>query len=245
MKDLSWLKTMHIAHRGLYTKDQKIPENSIQSFQLAMDSGYGIELDVNLTKDGKVVAFHDASLERICKDPRKLSNVDFDEIKSLQLFNSDQKIPLFSEVLKLVDGKVPLLIELKPKGDIIGLCKALMNDLVGYRGVYAVFSFHPKAVYWFKRNHPKVIRGQIAEYFRHDDIHPVAKHLLKHMFFNRFTHPDFVSYGIADMPNHILDRLLKKGMTIISYAAKTQEDLDRIRTSYHNAVFEHFIPRND
>ncbi len=242
MKDLSWLKTHDIAHRGFYTKDQSIPENSISAFSRAIRHGYSIELDVNVTKDGTVVSFHDSNLKRICHDPRDLSEVTYEALRDLTLFQTKEHIPTLKEVLKVVHGEVPLLIELKPKGDIKMLCESFYETIKDYQGVYAIFSFHPKVVYWFKKNHPEIIRGQIAEFFKHESMNRFFKYLLKSMFFNRFTKPDFISYGIYDMPNRYLDQLMKKGMTIISYAAKSQADLDRIRSLYHNAVFEHFEP---
>lgn len=244
MKDLTWIQTHDIAHRGLYLKDQSIPENSLSAFSNALSHGYSIELDLNITKDDKVIAFHDHSLERICRDSRLLSDVTYDEIRQLKLFDSNEHIPTLKEVLTLVNGKVPLLIELKPKGNVIRLCESFYRDVKDYSGQFAVFSFHPKVVYWFKKHHPEIIRGQIAEFFKRDDMNPFFKYLLKSMFFNYFTRPDFISYGIYDMPNRYLDKLKKKNMTIISYAAKSQQELDRIRNLYHNAVFEHFIPKS-
>jgi glycerophosphoryl diester phosphodiesterase len=243
VKDLRWIQEHDIAHRGYYTKDQSIPENSISAFRRAIEHGYSIELDINVTQDGTVVSFHDHTLDRICGDSRSLSEVNYDEIRHLTLFQSKEHIPSLQEVLDTVSGKVPLLIELKPKGDVKLLCESFVEVMKDYQGAYAIFSFHPKVVYWFKKNHPEVIRGQIAEFFKRDSIHCIFKYLLKTMFFNRFTKPDFISYGIYDMPNRYLDQLMKKGMTIISYAAKSQEDLDRIRSLYHNAVFEHFEPQ--
>jgi glycerophosphoryl diester phosphodiesterase len=243
MKDLTWLRTHDIAHRGLYQKDQSIPENSIAAFKSAISKGYSIEFDVNVLKDGTVLSFHDSDLKRICGIDQKLSDLVYDDVKELKLFQTEEKIPRLKDVLEFVRGRVPLLIELKPKGDITLLCERVMKDLADYPGVYAIFSFHPKVQYWFKKNHPNVIRGQIAEFFSKEKLNPIMKYLLKTMFFNRFTKPDFISYGIHDMPNAYLDRYMKKKMTIISYAAKNQSELDFVRSRYHNAVFEHFIPK--
>jgi glycerophosphoryl diester phosphodiesterase len=244
MKDLNWIQTHDIAHRGYYTKDQTVPENSLSAFHRAISNGFSIELDLNVTKDGTVISFHDHTLERICNDTRSLSDVTYEEIRHLTLFQTSEHIPTFKEVLNLVNGKVPLLIELKPHGDVVKLCTSFYDDIKDYQGKYAIFSFHPRVVYWFKKHHPEIIRGQIAEFFKHDQMNRLFRYLLKTMFFNRFTKPDFISYGIYDMPNQYLDKLKKKGMTIISYAARTREDLNRIRTQYHNAVFEHFDPKS-
>lgn len=244
MKDLRWIQNNLIAHRGLYTKDQSVPENSIASFKSALEKGYSIELDINVLKDGTVLAFHDYNFKRLCSDTRELRDVTYDECKNLTLHRSNEKIPRFDEVLNLVNGQVPLLVELKPHGDVIFLCESFMKCVKNYQGNWAVFSFHPKVVSWFKKNYPDVIRGQISEYFKHDEnMKPLTKHLMKSMFFNRFTKPDFVSYGIYDMPNKYLDRLKRKGITVISYAARSQKDFDFVKHHYHNTVFEFFEPK--
>jgi glycerophosphoryl diester phosphodiesterase len=244
MKDLSWIQNNLIAHRGLYTKDQSVPENSLLAYQLALNKGYSIEFDLNVLKDGTVLAFHDHTLKRSCNDNRELSEVTYDEIKNLTLFSSQEKIPTLQNVLDLVQEKVPLLIELKPHGDVVLLCESMMKIMSNYKGKYAVFSFHPRVVSWFKKFHPEVIRGQISEYFKTDKaMNPISKYLMKSMFFNRFTRPDFISYGIYDMPNKYIDKAMKKGITVISYAARTQEQFDFVKSRYHNTVFEFFEPK--
>lgn len=244
MKDLSWIQNNLIAHRGLYSKDQSIPENSMSSFRHALDKGYSIEFDINVLKDGTVLVFHDYNFKRISNDLKELRDVTYDQCKDFKLFDTDEKIPTLSQLLKLVKGKIPLLIELKPHGDVIFLCESFMKTIKDYQGVWAIFSFHPKVVAWFKKNYPDVIRGQISEYFKDDkNMNPVAKYLMKTMFFNRFTKPDFISYGIYDMPNKYLDRCMKKGITVISYAARSQQDFDFVKSHYHNTVFEFFEPK--
>ncbi len=243
-KDLKWLKNAWIAHRGLHTKDGKVPENSRLSFMSAIDQGFAIELDVNVLKDGTVIAMHDYHLKRLCGDPRTTDDITKDDLQQLRLLGTDEKMMTIDEVLALVDGKVPLLIELKPHGPVVKLCESIMKSLIHYKGVYAIFSFHPKVVYWFKKHHHDVIRGQIAETFTRDPKMPkIIKWMMKHMIFNPWTKPDFISYYIHDMPNIILDKYYKKGMTVISYAAQSQEELDFVRSHYDNAVFEYFIPK--
>jgi len=244
MKDLSWIQSNLIAHRGLYTKDQSVPENSSIAYQKALDKKYSIELDLNVLKDGTVLAFHDHTLKRACNDERALKDINFDDVKDLTLFSSNEHIPTLENVIDLVQGKVPLLIELKPHGDVVFLCESMMKIMQNYSGKWAVFSFHPKVVLWFKKNYPEVIRGQISEYFKTDkNMNPISKYLMRSMFFNRFTKPDFISYGIYDMPNKYIDQAMKKGMTVISYAARTQEQFDFVKSRYHNTVFEFFEPK--
>jgi glycerophosphoryl diester phosphodiesterase len=243
MKQLDWLKTDYIAHRGFYKKDLSIPENSISAFKEALNHGYSIELDVNLLKDGQVVVYHDHDLKRIFNKDLSLDHLTYEDIKKYK-YDNNETIPLLKDVLDLVDGKTNLLIELKPHGDVVNLCKNFMEIMKDYQGNYAVFSFHPKVVYYLKKHYPHVIRGQISEYFKDNYQMPkFMKFLMKRLWFNRFTKPDFISYGIYDMPNKYLDKLKKKGTTIISYAAKSQKEFDFVKTHYDNVVFEYFHPK--
>ncbi len=244
MKDITWIKNRLIAHRGLHSKDKKIPENSMKAFELAIKHNYGIEMDINVLKDGTVVVFHDISLDRLTGQSGNLSDLNYEQIKNLKLLDTDEHIPTLKEVLDFVNGRVPLLIELKPLGKQIYLCEQFIKVMNQYKGVYAIHSFSPKIVYWFKKYHPEVIRGQITEYFKNDlKMKKTVKFLMRSMFFNRFTKPDFVNYGIHDLPNKYCDKAYKKGMCIISYASRTQEEFDMVKSHYDNSVFELFIPR--
>lgn len=243
MKDLEWLKNHDIAHRGLYERDQSVPENSKAAFIRALDHHYAIECDINVLKDGTVVVFHDKDFRRLCNVDAKLSEKTYQDIQSYRLMQSQEKIMTLSELIELVSGKVPLLIELKPHGDAILLCENTAKILDQYPHPYAIFSFHPKVVNWFKKYRSHVIRGQISEYFKTDmKMNKLMKYLMKSLWFNRFTKPDFISYGIDDLPNKYVDRAFKKGMVVISYAARNQSELDFVRSHYHNVVFEYFIP---
>ncbi len=243
MKDLTWIKTRYIAHRGLHTLDKSVPENSISAFEKAIAKNYGIEMDVNILKDGNVVVFHDKDLQRMCGIEKNLGDVTYEDIKGLKLLNTKERIPLLKDVLEIIDGRVPLLIELKPHGDKKKLFLAFLETIKDYQGVYAIHSFSPKIVYWFKKYRPDIIRGQITEFFRDNpDMNRVAKYLMKSMSFNRFTKPDFINYGIKDLPNKYCDRLHKKKMAIIAYASQNQKEFAFAKKYYDNSVFEYFIP---
>lgn len=243
MKDIKWIKNSLIAHRGLHSADKKIPENSMKAIKLAMDNDYGIEIDVNVLKDGTVVVFHDPNLLRLTGIDKRLGDLNYEELKDLRILNTEEKIPTLHEVLKVVNGQVPLLIELKPLGNNKLLCEKFVETINGYTGEFAIHSFSPYVVYWFKKNHPDIIRGQITEFFKDDKkMKKIIKFLMKTMALNIFTKPDFINYGIKDLPNKYCDRLYKKGMCIISYASQTQEQFDMVKQHYDNSVFEFFIP---
>jgi len=241
---MTWIKNDFIAHRGLHTLDKTVPENTLLAFQKAMDRGYAIEFDINVMKDGTVVCFHDPDFKRLCGVDKALSELNFEDVKSFRILQSNEYIPSLKEVLEFIDGKVPLLIELKPLGDNNLLCQQFMEVMKDYKGVWAMHSFHPMTIFWFKKNHPEVVRGQVTEFFRDDPkMKKLTKFLMKTMALNIFTKPDFINYGVKDMPNKYLDRQIKKGMTVIGYASQSQEQFDMVKKYYHNSVFEYFIPK--
>lgn len=243
MKDLSWIKNALIAHRGLHTGNEVVPENSKKAFQKAMDKGYGIECDVNLLKDGTVVVFHDKNLKRMCNDNRYLKDLTIDEFKQVRLLGTEEIPMTLSEFLAFVNGKVPLLIELKPFSEYKPLCEAFMKTMEGYQGVWAMHSFHPGSVLWFKKNHPEVIRGQISEFFKDDqNMNKILRFCMKHLLFNILTKPDFINYGIYDMPNKYVDRSQRHGIVVIAYASRNQAEFDMCKKLYSNSVFELFEP---
>jgi glycerophosphoryl diester phosphodiesterase len=242
-KNLSWLTSEWIAHRGFHSQDGTIPENSTFAFQQAIDHGFAIETDVNMLKDGTVVCFHDPNLKRMTGDPRRLVDVTYEETEALRLNHTEERIITFKNFLDLVKGQVPILIEIKPYGDQKTLVKTVCDHLLHYQGAKAVFSFHPRIVLMLKKDYPMIIRGQIAESFKGGDhINRWQAFLMERMVFNRFTKPDFISYGIKDLPNRHADREKRKGRVVISYAAQSREQLEEVKKHYDNAVFEYFTP---
>ena len=160
---ISWIKETPIAHRGLHTKD--IPENSLSAFENALKNNYAIELDVQFTKDKEVVVFHDENLKRITNDTRNIEDVNYDELKNLRLGNTNEIIPTLEEVLELVDSKVAILIEIKDCKDYIELSEKTYEILKGYEGNYAIQSFNPFILEWYKNNASEVVRGQLSGTF--------------------------------------------------------------------------------
>ncbi len=243
MRNIDWIKTANIAHRGLHSSDFSVPENSLEAFRRAVERGFAIEFDVNLLRDGTLVVFHDGDLERMTGKQGNLLDLDYADIKKLKLLDSNQTIPSLGQVLELVGGKVPMLIELKNHGDNDKMCINFMALMDQYNGPWAVQSFHPFTVKWFKKHRPEVVRGQIAEFFlQDDDMKPTTKWLLKRMVFNLGNKPDFINYGLKNLPNRYVERARKQGKIVISYCARTAEELAYCRTYIDNAVFEFFDP---
>lgn len=244
MNDLKFLKDYQYAHRGLFNNDEDIPENSTKAFSLALEHSYAIELDIQPTKDDIFVCFHDKSLNRMCNINNDLYNLNYYELQSINLLNSCEIIPKFTDILDLVDGKVPLLIEVKAHKNFKKNLKTLVTILDNYDGKFAVFSFDPNIIRWFKKNKPSYIRGQITSYFHENNKMPkILKYLMKTLFFNKFTKPDFISYNLKNLPNKYATKYKNKGHFVFGYTARNQQEYDKVLKSYDNVVFENFIPK--
>ncbi len=202
-KQKAAFKGRAFAHRGLYDEDQTVPENSLPAFEKACSAGYGIELDVQLSEDGKVVVFHDDDLKRACGIDRPVSGCTYFELHGMRLFGTDERIPLFADVLELVAGRVPLIVELKTGDRNAELCEKALDLLRGYDGAYCVESFDPRIVAWFRINAADVLRGQLsqpAQYFVESGQTPAAAEFLESLAFNVISRPQFIAYRIGYKP---------------------------------------------
>ncbi|MCL1855117.1 MAG: glycerophosphodiester phosphodiesterase [Clostridia bacterium] len=232
------------AHRGLHDGNQKIIENSLTAFGRAVDAGYGIELDVQRTADGQAVVFHDGDLRRVCGAGGKLRHFSYEELKAFPLPDGTA-IPLFSEVLRRVDGKVPLIVEIKHEGGAARNTALALEVLRDYTGPYCMESFHPLSVRYLKRHAPKVLRGQLADGGRWnaDDMALPSHFALKHLLVNMVGRPHFVAYSYPK--DHTLAMWLMKRVYRPYLAAWTiydQKILEKAHKGYEMLIFEGFSP---
>jgi len=186
------------AHRGLW--DTLNPENSLVAALLAVKYGYGIELDVQLSADGHVVVFHDESLKRMCGVDKRVGDCTLAELKRLRLLNTQHTIPTLSELLTAVDGKVPLLIEVKGDGRDEKLCRRLAELLDVYDGAFAIQSFNPLHLSWFKNYRPRFARGQLVTSYkmsRKSKKSPFICFILSSLLTNVISRPDFISVSLG------------------------------------------------
>lgn len=235
MKDLDFLTSNLIAHRGFHDSVKKIPENSISSFKRAVRYGYIIELDVHLLKDGNIVVFHDDNLKRMCGVNKDINDLTYDEIKDLKLLDTKEKIPLLTDVLNLVNGKVPILIETKYYKKYGVLEKKLINLLKKYNGLYAIQSFYPKSILWLKNNYKEIPRGQLATCLSNENF--LTRIVCMRMLTNIFTKPDFVSYNIKFMPNKYTNKAKKKKM-LLGWTVKTKKEYEKNKNYCDNLICE-------
>lgn len=240
------------AHRGLHAKDKTVPENSLEAFRLAVEAGYGIELDIRFTKDKQLVVFHDDTLLRMCGIDKPVDAFTYKELQELRLLDTTQKIPLFSEVLSLVAGQTPLLVELKSGPENELLCTHAYDMLKAYTGPYCIESFHPMIVRWFKKHAPEILRGQLSappKSFEGALSKPLA-FLLSKLLLNFLARPHFIAYHKGKPP--LCVRLCQKLGAM--YAVWTLRDTDyaaeSIVMSHHTSsfrkdhmiIFEYFRP---
>lgn len=193
----------NFAHRGLHTPDKRIPENSLAAFGLAAEEGYGMELDVQLSRDGQVVVFHDDDLLRVCGREERVDALTWPELHALSLCGTEERIPLFSQVLELVRGRTPLIVELKSGRRNRELCRKTLALLRGYSGDACIESFDPRIVAWFRFHAPDLLRGQLAQppaKYRADGHPPIISFLLGNTLFNFAGRPQFIAYRIGPRP---------------------------------------------
>lgn len=244
-KMLKQLQGWGYAHRGLHGNG--VPENSMEAFRLALEGGYGIELDVHLMKDGKLAVIHDASLKRTAGVDIKIEDLTADDLANYSLEGTDQTIPLFTEVLDLYAGKAPIIVELKAeRGNHAALSEAVCDLMEDYEGAYCLESFDPRVTLWLKKNRPCKCRGQLGEnYLRATKakLPGILKFLLAHQFENFLVLPDFVAFRFSDrkLPGVWIARTLW-GVQGVTWTIKTQEDYDTAVKEGWLPIFEGFRP---
>jgi len=231
------------AHRGLHAKDKTVPENSIAAFSAAVAAGYGIELDVNITADDKIVVFHDDNLMRVCGVDRKIIDCTFEELSALRLFDTHETIPLLSDVLKLVDGRQALVVELKHSRRNKALCEKTAALLDEYKGTYCVESFDPRIVLWFKKHRPQTVRGQLSAGRRNYEGQPFCQgFLLSSLYTNIAARPHFVAYRHEDVKRFKLFLYSLLGGKLMGWTVRDHDDAQRLRQYFDAIIFENFLP---
>lgn len=183
------------AHRGLH--GEGVPENSAEAFERACQKGYGIELDVQFTKDGRLVVFHDDDAFRMTGERGLLRDKTFEHLRALRLLDSDAIIPTFEETLRLVDARQTLLVEIKTCPNIGALTRATVEALRKYNGPYIVESFNPLCLWHLRRIAPEIVRGQLVCSF--SENRTVSGRLLSFaltsLMLNFLARPDFIAYS--------------------------------------------------
>lgn len=233
------------AHRGLH--GDGAAENSLSAMKRAADAGFGIELDVRLSKDGEAVVFHDATLDRVCAVSGRVKDFTAEQLRALSLLGTGEGVPTLAEVLSAVGGRVPLLVEIKEEEGERGVAEAAMALLSDYSGEYIVEGFNPLSIRWMKQNRPDVIRGMLSTRFLKKKKTRSFKYFLcQTMMLNFLSRPDFAAYnhkyyGCAAL---YLCRLL--GAPTFAWTVRSQEE-ERLALEhgFDTVIFEGYIPKNE
>lgn len=232
------------AHRGLHDNKNFPCENSLESFEKAAAQGYGMEFDLQYTRDNKIVVFHDGSLQRLCHVAKRIRDLSYEELQVYRL-PCGGKIPLFSEVLELVGGRVPLIIEIKHYKDPVSLVKEAVDMLKSYAGDYCIESFHPAPLAWLRFHAPHVVRGQLASGKTSKEDAPFLQRvMLKYLIVNLFSAPHFVAYT-SEYDSNLSMFLVKKLFRplLACFTLTSQAQLDRAHAKgYTMPIFEGFLP---
>lgn len=227
----------NFAHRGLHSRDRSVPENSLKAFELASAAGYGMELDVQLTRDGQVVVFHDDDLRRVCGVEGKVWDYTFSELQKFPLCGTEERIPLFSDVLNTVRGRGAIICELKNGPRNRELCKKTYDLIAAYTGEICIESFNPFIVSWFRFHAPELLRGQLAT-DSYEGRGALQSFLLRNCLFNWAARPQFIAYKLVKRPLAVRFSELLGAMRVAwtSHEPRSEKGQDAV-------IFEFYKPR--
>ena len=228
---IGWLREAVFAHRGRHEAGQGgagqggVPENTLAAFTAALAAGIGIECDVQLTADGQAAVFHDAALERLTAETGPIAARTAAQLAHIKLTGSNETIPLLPDLLKLVAGRAPLLIELKipPGHSATPLAQAVAAALNHDLGTVAVMSFTPQVPRWFAHNMPNLPRGLII---RNSDWPGPLGPWRRARAIAR-ARPDFLAVHIADLPAAFAARWRARGRPLATWTVRDAEQLAR------------------
>lgn len=226
------LASKGFAHRGLHGRG--VPENSRAAIMAAVTEGFGIELDVRLSRDGRAFVFHDATLERMTGIAGPLSVRMAVELSRIKLLRSVETIPTLAEALALIAGRVPLLLELKaPDRNVGALCIAVRNELARYRGPVGVMSFNPEVGRWLVQHAPTLTRGLVLTETRAD-----WRGRLERWLSVRRARPHFLAYDVRCLPSPLATRLRAKGTPVFAWTVRTAAERERALAHADAPIFE-------
>jgi len=222
---VAWIGRTVFAHRGLHGPG--VPENSPTAFAAAIARGFGIECDVQRSADGEAMVFHDWELDRLTAETGPVAARGADQLGGIVLARSTDRIPSLRQLLQQVDGRVPLLIEVKSRSDlpVAELCDSIRRDLSDYRGAHGVMSFDPRISRWFAKNSPETVRGLVVtEEGRHGMLGA-----LRRRFAFWYAVPEFLAYDIRDLPSPLPARQRQRGFPVATWTVRTPELREKAR----------------
>ncbi len=231
----TWITNTPISCRGITTN---APENSIASITAAVEKGFGLCLDVRALADDTIVVFKDESLGRMTGKDGFISNCKYEDIKDLTLNKSTEHIPTLTEVLKIINGTVPVIFEIKNM-DKVNCEKHIYKILKDYKGEFAVASLNPYSLEWFKLNAPNFKRGQISYNYKNSGFSFFERLAYKKMKYNKdISEPNFIMYRCEDLPNRYVKKY--KHLPLLAFHVKSNEEYLKLKKYVNNVIFEGF-----
>ena len=227
-----------VAHRGLHDRELGIPENSLPAFARAVEQGKAIELDLHATADNRLVVLHDFQLKRMTGVPGIVEEWTLEDLRKLRLQGTDAQIPTLDEVLELVNGKVPLLLEIISErlGEVGRLEPVLMKRLASYQGEFILEAFNPEVLVWLHRHAPQYIRGQLGNL---DDENKQFKFYSRHLMFNPLSRPDFIAFDIQKIDYKLRLACKKHGLPLLGWTIRTEAELKKADRLCDGVIYEH------
>jgi glycerophosphoryl diester phosphodiesterase len=245
--DLSEIRRYDFARRGFRGSDKDIPENSPEAFRQAIDHGYGIQMDVRLTRDGVPVVFADSRVERMTGGRGSVENSTIEELRELTLGDGLETIPTLEEVLDLVDGQVPVLLDLRvDHNNADALADQVCEVVDTYDGIFAIESTDPRVLVWFRKQRKEYIRGQKVDFTHRSGTgwkSVIWDFVCSSLLLDFLTEPDYISTNIDHRKNPSLwiCRMLYR-VTRMDWTVKTLEDYELVKTDGSTVVFEDIEP---
>ncbi|HEX8058144.1 MAG TPA: glycerophosphodiester phosphodiesterase family protein [Novosphingobium sp.] len=220
---VAWIGKHTFAHRGLHYPG--VPENSPGAFAAAIFRQFGIECDIQRSADGQAMVFHDWELDRLTDASGPVAKRSAAELGAILLTGSEDHIPTLRQLLDQIDGRVPLLIEIKSRREMhIGaICLAVRRVLEGYVGPHAVMSFDPRVSHWFAAHSPATVRGLVVT---EENDKTAMGRIKRHLSLWR-AKPDFLAYDIRDLPSAFAASQRGRGLPVASWTVRSAELRDR------------------
>ncbi len=236
----AWVTERPVAHRGLH--DAQLPENSLAAFEAAVEAGVPLELDVHASLDAEAVVFHDESLLRMTGTQGDVRAWPWDRLRDLSLGGTSERVPSLADVLRLVNGRVPVVIEIKNSGPVGVIERAVAHLLDRYTGAVAVQSFNPLSLAWFRREQPEIPRGLLAGDMHDTDFGLLKRVVLQRMLLAPHVRPAYVGYDLQALPEPSASVLRRLGVPLLAWTVRTREEQTRALRLADNYIFEFVEP---
>lgn len=237
-----WITDRPITHRGLHS-GTAVPENSLLAFKKSIDANLPIECDIQFMKDETIVVFHDDTLERLTGIQGKISDLTLSHLENLYLYKTKEQIPTLTNLFTLVNGRVPILIEIKGRDFSPKKGNILKNIIKSYSGEIALQSFNPMALTWCRKNIPHIPRGMISYDWNNSGLKSYQKFLLRYMLFYFQVSPSFISIKSDYLDSTIINIIRNQfKIPILGWTIKSSDEVMQYKELMNNFIFENFSP---